>query len=304
MFYRAEHLKYWIERNNSSLALNTEIIPLNLKEGATIGIIPVIVIAIVFGSYFDLAIPASSNSMTVRIEIVPIKPSGELNSSTLGLSSAHQGLELRVKINSTALLPSQNLGINVSLINLLPTTNMISTPTSPVLPFRVIGFPIAMWGPCYSTEPIEFIVVKGNYSLSELEYLSQNTPSPAIMCMEGGTLNQIFFYPNNDTANITGTMCTATCRPIEPTMDLSSNFTISGYWVYPLNQSETQDVFTPVTGTTCSNSTSSWSCGITFNYPEVGPIPQAKFSDGPYTLVVCDEWGQTVILHFEVNSNV
>ena len=41
---------------------------------------------------------------------------------------------------------------------------------------------------------------------------------------------------------------------------------------------------------------------MTFNYPEVGATAEHPFTAGGYTLVVSDEWNQTVILHFNIVS--
>ncbi len=267
---------------------------MSVSKTTVIGIIPVLVIAAVLGVYLNFAI-STSNSVTISTLIVPMSYPGS-NSSTLGLSSSPQGVELRVRTNSTTLLVGQSLWINVSLINTLPTSNLVLTSSEDPL-FRVVGFPIAIWGPCLYKEPVEFMVVKGNYSLSQLEDLSQNTSSPEIGCMEGGSVNRILFTPRSEVADLNGTFCTAECSPYElPSFSLTSNFTISGYWGYPLNQSEAQDVQTPPVGVDCG------SC-MTFNYPEVGPTPQAQFSAGQYTLVASDEWGQVVILYFSVAAS-
>jgi hypothetical protein len=72
--------------------------------------------------------------------------------------------------------------------------------------------------------------------------------------------------------------------------DLASNFTINGYWDYPLTAADSRDLQTPVTG------------GVQFQFPEVGPIAAYPFVPGVYTLAVVDEWGDSVVLHFTVVS--
>jgi len=218
---------------------------------------------------------------------------------SLGSGSIYQGLELMASINATTILVGQSLGIAVSLFNTLPVSNIVSS-ASELTSFKVTGFPIAMWSACLFNDPVEFMVVKGNYSLLQLEDLSQNTSTPSIMCMEGGAVNHFIFNPRSDVADVIGNFCMAECSPmILWSVYLASDFAIKGYWGYPLNQSEAGDLYTPVGGCV---SPPVGSCGYTFNYPEASPIPQAQFTAGEYTVVVCDEWGQSVVFHFEVRG--
>ena len=86
---------------------------------------------------------------------------------------------------------------------------------------------------------------------------------------------------------------------MDPSFPLQSNFTVNGYWGYPLNGSEANDIFTPPHPTCVINGVPG-GC-LTFNYPEVGPRTQALFSQGSYTLVVSDFLGQTDLLYFSVS---
>ena len=253
-----------------------------LTRSAAIGFVPILLIAAVFGTYVSL----------VTLSTSPSSPT---------VNSVASGLELRVSLNSTNLRVGQSLNVTVSLLNELPTMNYVSIPSSAeqVLgDFRIQGFPIAVWGGCFFPEPIQFVIVKGNYSLAQLEKLSTNTSEPSIVCMEGGSVRYLAFQANSDVANISGTFCTAGCHPYEmPSVRMSSNFTVNGYWSYPLNKSEAEDLYTPYHD--CI--TPSGNCGITFNYPEVGPIAKTFFSTGLYTLVVADAWGQVKLLNFAVS---
>ena len=250
------------------------------KKTAAVGFIPVLLVAAIFGGYVALVI---SNSPTPT--------------SVAGTGS---GLELVVNVNSTSLHVGQSLHITVSLFNSLSETNEIFIPTGPPLgDFKVQAFPIAMWGGCLFPEPVQFVIVKGNYSLSDLEQLSTNSSSPAIVCMEGGTVNQLVFQPNSSVASLSGNFCITECHPIQVnSVRLTSNFTVNGYWVYPLNGSEAQDIYTPSDGCIAP----AGNCGVAFNYPEVGPMPQSIFSPGQYTIAVADAWGQVQLLYFTVSS--
>lgn len=235
-----------------------------------LGFIPLIIIGLVFGVYLNVA----------------------TGSATQG--SSISALELNVNLNATTIHSGQSLNIRVSLFNNLTTPNYIAI-TQNMNSSKVLGFPIAMWGACLSPQPVQFMIVKGNYSLAQLEALSKNTSVPWLMCMEGGAVSSLLFQPKSDSASAFGNFCSAECYYVafDPFV-LSSNFTVSGYWTYPMNSSEAQDVFTPPVGVTCP------SLCYTFNYPEVGPVAQSPFTAGEYTLVVADEWGQTVLLNFAV----
>jgi hypothetical protein len=239
---------------------------------AAVGFVPVLLVVAVFGAYVAAATPT------------PV--------------SSNSGLLLRVSVNSTNLRVGQELDVKVSLFNALPSQNEISIPRTPSSGgFEIQGYPIAMWGGCLFPEPIEFMIVKGQYSVGQLEDLSINSSSPPIICMEGGAVRTVVFQANSDVADLLGSFCTAECYPNEVySVHLESNFTVNGYWGYPLNSSEAQDIYTPYGGCT----TPSGNCGLAFSYPEVGPIAQSVFSPGEYTLLVEDVWGQVQLLYFTV----
>jgi hypothetical protein len=218
-----------------------------------------------------------------------------------GTQSSTNGLQLTASINATSLLTGQNLEIKVSLYNDLPSQLNLSTSDNWV----VSGFPVAMWPGCYAVlppnnkQPIEFMIVKGNYSVNQLHTLSTNTSVPEGGCMEGGRVSHLLFSPLSSIANLTGTFCTAACFPIHNARySLTSNFTVNGYWSYPINSSEAQDILRPPNPPCYVDGHPD--C-LTFNYPEVGPVAQQTFTPALYTLVVSDEWGQAVVIHFTVS---
>jgi len=161
-----------------------------------------------------------------------------------------------------------------------------------------------MWGACNGLEPIEFMVVRGNSSVEQLSSASANSSvyeaaRYPLGCAEGGSANYLEFQPNSSVANATGTFCAGACSPDSHLWNLTSIFNVSGYWAYPINSSEAEDVSTPPDPECLSSGIPD--C-ITFNYPEVGPFAQHAFIPGVYTLAVADEWGQTVVLHFTVTA--
>jgi len=232
--------------------------------------------------------------------------------STISTMQSVGGLVLSAGVNTTTLRVGESLHITVSLYNGLPTTlnltaffpknssSSLSTNGS-LGDWAVHGFPIAMWEGCFAPEPIEFMIVKGNLSAGELQVASGNTDvwqsTRQYWCSEGGWVNNLVFQPSSSVANLTGTECTFVCFPFDRIglMQLNSNFTVNGYWAYPVNGSEANDLLrTPPQGCTDNEK-----C-FAYNYPEVGPTAQHLFTSGWYTMIVADEWGQTVIIRFQV----
>ena len=210
---------------------------------------------------------------------------------TASTTSSLDGIELEVSLNTSGLSGYGLLGISITLFNTLPRTNVIATASN----WTIQGFPVAVWYPCYFVLPLQFYVVSGNYSLSELQGMEANSTQPSgieYICAEGDTVEHVSFLPKSDLANVTGTGFfgpgpngTGMNNPLG-SFAMSSNFTINGYWDYPVTQAEDEDMLTH------------YSFGTTFSYPEVGPYPEHFFVPGVYTIVVADEWGQAVVLHF------
>ena len=274
-----------------------------ISLGASALIVIVLILIAGFGLFLnDTFNTSSTTSPSQTLLPVPTLITNISSTSTLPVAatsvssvSSNSNLELSVSTNSTNLHAGQSLNITVSLFNPLSTMSNVSIPTSNGIPVQ--GFPVNIWGACMFPEPIEFVIAKGNYSLTELEQLSINSSIPKVVCMEWGTANYAAFQPGSDVANISGNFCTAECHPnLIQSIRLESNFTVNGYWGYPLNSSEAQDLFTPANGCAPVGS-----CGIGFEYPEIGPIAQAPFSPGLYTMVVSDVWGQVELLHFTVS---
>jgi hypothetical protein len=211
-----------------------------------------------------------------------------------------EGLILNVNASSRTLHADGTLGITISLYSSNPTLVNFTAASYNLSSGKFIGFPVAMWGGCTGMEPVEFMIVKGNYSLGELQAASVNSFSPGVICAEGGSVQYVSFLPRSSNVTTTGYFCISACTPNHTSWNLSTSFSVGGYWSYPLNISEAGDIYTPSTASCYSSPGQSVSCGVTYNYPEVGPEAQHPFTSGLYTLVVADEWGQTVLLHFSV----
>jgi hypothetical protein len=233
------------------------------------------------------------------------------NNSTSAISSlaSSGGLQLNASINATSITSNQRLGIAVSLYNTLSTTLNVSYTGSIkqgiLIPngWKVAGFPIAMWGSCIQYQPVEFMLVKGNYDLSAIQTASNASVFPrAWEGCYGGTSNVEFFVfqPDSSNATLGGMECGINCSSnlTLGSYRLTSNFTADGYWGLPLNGSESRDVLTPVEPCALPQTCTSQ---VSYQFPEVGPTAQHSFTPGVYTLIVNDEWGQAVVLHFTVS---
>jgi len=116
--------------------------------------------------------------------VLPPQPSGP--TATTATSGAVPGVELRLADNASALKVGQALNITISLFNTLPATN--SVPTAKDWSFK--GVPVALWFPCYFDTPAYAILLKGNYSLQELQTLTNNTLS-GYRCEESASIDHV-----------------------------------------------------------------------------------------------------------------
>ena len=274
-----------------------------MKTEAVVLVVAILVVGS-FGLGYFVSITNRQGTTTVSTETTST-PSTVQSAS----SSVAGGLVLSARVNTTTLQVGQSLRITVSLHNDLPKT-MNLTPFFPMNSsfsngslgdWVVNGFPVNMWGGCFAPLPVEFVIVKGNFSVAELQVASANTSvwqsTSQFWCVEGGWVSNLAFQPMSSVANLTGVECTWRCFPDNHigVMPLNSSFTVNGYWAYPFNSSEAKDILrTPPQGCTDNEK-----C-FAFNYPEVGPTAQHLFTSGWYTMVVADEWGQTVIIRFQV----
>jgi hypothetical protein len=247
----------------------------------------ILVVAVALCSVYIAVKQSTTNRISISSTVTP------MNRSPVGLN-------LEVAISNSNLKKGHSLNITIELYNSLSIISNVSTNnnfTSTEEEFA--GFPIAIWPPCMLPQPVNFMIVRGSYTLLQMEALSENSSWPSVFCPESGSFSTISFQPNSSIADLVDS-CTMVCNTTKiDSVDLSSNFSVGGYWSYPFNDSELQDLNTPVRGCT---STSVSSCGLTFNYPEVGPIAQANFTSGDYTLAVADEWNQSCVLHFSVSD--
>lgn len=192
---------------------------------------------------------------------------------TLPALSPGYGIILTASVNATTLSLGQELGINISLFNDLPTTNYVPAAYN----WTIGGLTDPFWNVCISPNPIDFVVVNGSLSLSEVLAMGNST-GPSFACIEAESIEYIAFQPMSDVVHVNGTSFGGGDVPYQLYGPYSTNstFAVSGYWDYPLTLAEVL---------------SAGQGALTAAHP---------FTPGQYTLIVSDEWGRTLTIHFSV----
>jgi len=200
-----------------------------------------------------------------------------------------------LSLNATRLSVGQGLRVNVSLWNTLSRLNLVNA--SDDWPFQ--GIPVALWPPCYatfypaqqaaahsanSTGAVVAVVLEGYYTMANIS-IAADVYFP-IDCTGNWIMSNTTLQPMSSVANVTGASSVFRTNETLGPFLLSSSFTVGGYWNL-LNNSQLQN--TPV-----------------INAQALGPEPYPQspeasaFVPGSYTIAIADEWGQAVILHFDV----
>lgn len=214
-------------------------------------------------------------------------PAGETQSTV-----ALDGLRLSGSINATRIKAGESLQIDISLFNTLPTTNSITTSDDWL--FR--GVPVALWPACYFsnsnlTAPAQAVILAGDYNLTELRTAA--SVGFSIMCHESTNIDHVVFQPTSSEANLTGTGFFPTSGTDGP-YQLSIRYTTTGYWDMSNGSRQPQGNTLIIGG-----SPPSPACG------DCAPAVPATipFVAGEYTVAIADEWGQAVVLHFDVATS-
>lgn len=191
---------------------------------------------------------------------------------TLPALSTGYSIILTANVNATNLSPGQELGINISLFNDVPTTTYVPAADN----WTIAGFDEPNWPGCANPRPVVFVVVNGSRSVSEMQALG-NATGPYYVCMEAVSVDYFAFQPKSGMVNVTGTYIGGEVVPNQQygPFPTNSNFGVAGYWDYPLTLSEE------------------------FSTGQV-PIAAHTFAPGQYTLFVSDEWGRTLTIYFGV----
>ena len=243
-----------------------------------------LVVVLTVGLVFELNSAVSGGTTTGQSSSAQISTTktgviaAGANTSTIGPN----GTLLSAFINAREIAVGQNLNISISLYNTLPTVITLGVSSDWVFS----GVPVATWAPCTDPFlgwplPIDVVVLNGNYTAQELPAIANVSFSS---CTPGlGFYPLSFtFEPNSAQANLTYGASATPEQHIGP-VQLSSGFTLSGYWNLTSLSEEGHTVPILVNATSTPSS-----------------IP---FVPGVYTIGVADEWGQFVLLHFQVSGS-
>lgn len=276
------------------------------KEAGFYGVLALIMA----GVLFLVGLPSPTATSTASLTLASAQPAGN-HTSTIevnGTQGCPSCLQLTVGVNSTRLSVGQDLGISVHLVNTLPYANDINVTAMPPAygpngSYRFGGFPISTWpADCLGPFPLQFIVVKGNYTVDSLPAADPDYMMGTLPCASAQGVTEFTFGAHSDQVTLTAVSCTAECSPYPgaqlPTpYRLESDFSVTGYWnatfaeMNPLNYS----IYT----TPAPNGGD----GSSFGYPEVAPSGATAFAPGVYTLGVSSIWGQAEVVHFTVDGS-
>ncbi len=266
---------------------------------AATGLIPVLVIAIVFGAYVNLSLsPTLSNAPGSPLSSCPsgVDESGLCNvcgpnpvfpSSGTCITEGQAvnqtaGVKLAVALNGTELVdyPSLNISdtilVSISEYNILPHINNLQA--GKAWPLKNLGI-----GGCNFHEPFGIAVYRGNYVLQNMSDASSIDLFPFLSCPVPSLPAESYsFEPDSNLAMIV----------TSPYFIISSNGSITTA-VRQTYIAEPVAANIPLSGYCCRQ--------IPFGKGAftIGLVP---FETGVYTLAAGDMWGDIVIFHFSVVS--
>jgi len=187
-------------------------------------------------------------------------------------------------LNATSFSVGQTLQLSIDVLNMQDSSYNATNPNANNrTDWEFGGWPILAWSRCWSPEPLEFIVVQGNYTLGSLANADPSI-APELMCTGGGGVHSVVFQANSDVANVVGEVCSiGGCSRVLPpsTIPINATLNLTGYY----------------------NSTELVNPGVVYAYTYTKtnvPSGQIPFVPAVYTVAVSDEWGASVILHFTV----
>jgi hypothetical protein len=246
----------------------------NAKRAISLGTVTfvgiVIVIIVAFGIFLSGAFLNATTNIGTTSAINPnYPPSAETTSSA-------SGLELMASLNTTFIQHGQAIQVTVEILNSLTKTNNISGASNwylnDVNPNLLLGphNSDALLGfACFT--PANFVVFNGYYGSGNLSSIGSPLvlygPQITASSCHKSNFDLYMFQPQSSEANVS-----LTSQP-------SYNYTINMQASSPI----------------LSN------CNIA---PGTEGSCLSGFSPGVYTIAAGDEWGQVVLLHFEVTSSL
>jgi hypothetical protein len=179
-------------------------------------------------------------------------------------------------VNGTTIGEGEDVAITATLFNSLSQNDNVSTSSN--WPFYGLSIYNENWPPCAYYSPLELVVLKGSYSLSQMREIGTG-PLFEDSCMESSSYISFDFQPNNDSAYVTGSYSVtgnvSTYGPVNASVTLTTN----GYW----------------------DNSSSIAYPPEYGSSEYGFLAaQHPFVPGVYTIAIGDEWGELVVSHLTV----
>jgi hypothetical protein len=214
-------------------------------------------------------------STSVESSISTSSSSSAALSSSNGLNQTFEssnstlGLDLLLSVNSTTIPSEDAIGIAASVLNLRSTANNLTASNDWPVQGLTSG-PCPSGGP--STFPAGIAVFRGSYGMNNLSSARPLEIWPLIGCPAEAEINatSYSFLPKDDIANYSGYPVTQS--PPSLARQESSTWIVVGASIYAAN-------------------------GTGFYSSLDSSLPSA------YTLVAGDEWGQAVLVHFEVTAS-
>jgi hypothetical protein len=187
------------------------------------------------------------------------------------------GITLELSVNGTTINEGQNLAITATLLNVLGQNNSVAI--SDNWPIQGLLMFNNDWPPCYYYSPVELVVLKGNYTQSQLLAMGPGR-SPNFGCFEDSVISHLKFEPNGDLVYVTSTYSVTGDISTYGPLNASVTVTTDGYWDNSIN------LIYPTPYASLGQ----------YNFLAA----QHSFVQGVYTVAVGDEWGQLDVVHLIV----
>ena len=188
------------------------------------------------------------------------------------------GISLQVSVNGTTMAEGDDVAITATLFSSPIGQDNIVSPSDNWPVYGLLMFN-QNFPPCLFHSPFELVVLKGDYSSSQLMAMG-STGTPAYTCMENTYVIGFTFAPNSTLARITSlydvTDGISTYGPVNASVTVTTN----GYW----DNSSSMAYSVAYSG-----------LGNYNQFPAEHP-----FVEGVYTIAIGDEWGQLVVIHITV----
>lgn len=221
---------------------------------------------LVVASLFGVYVALATPSFTSSVS----NPEYPLTASTVNSTT---GLEFSLSLNATTTQNGEGINVATLIQNVLPTANNVSSASNWAAPVSNLTFHQDGYG-CYPQ--IKFGIFQGYYTQHNISLAAGKAwtivdPLDNPVCIG---INQITYHWLPSSATVNATFDRGLYFPLV----LGPNTTITGHFPRNVSISTNASIYTS--------------------------IPSIPFPVGTYTIAAADEWGQLVILHFNVLTSV